>query len=254
MTTEAITQTLCARDQLRAAVDAVKAAKDAVQAAEVVTRRAAEDLNAAINTLQAFGNLDDQFSKVRIEALKNGRFTGYPAELREKRLERLAAQEEAQHCRRAHEVLSAELDNLRDEVAFAERRLDEAAAAVFTEQVGNVVALLNEANRQCEYLQRVLEGALLPFGVPGHWERLMPNQRTNIMADSIRGVGFPAGTLAEWRMLDAAASNAVHQARTRNGEVNAEARAYWQDFAGALKSNPNAEPGPLPDRDSLASI
>jgi hypothetical protein len=246
-------QTSDARNSLRNALAEVQTAKHAVKDAELVARRAAEDLSQAAGALKAFDDLDGQFAEYRIAALKRGKWKGYPPELREKRIEKLSAVEEGEHARRAVEVLNSQLDDARDNVTLAERALDEAAASAFCEQVAAVVQQLHEANQHCEFLHGVLRASCVPFGIPGSWERLNADQRTNIMATTIRGASLPAGTLQQWREIDAAASEAVYQPRKSNGEVNAEARAYWQAFAQELTKNADAKPGPLPDRDSVLS-
>jgi hypothetical protein len=242
-----------ARNILRSALATLQSARAALGEAEQVASRAAEDMNKSTNSLKSFDGLDEEFAKARIEALKRGAWTGYPKALQAKRLERMTAQEDAEHARHASEILNAQMDDARSDVVVAEREVDEAAAVAFCEQVHDVVRQLEQANQHCEFLHRVLRGSCLPFGGPG-WDRLLPNQRTYIMATEIRGAGLPAGTLAPWRDLHAAAYNAVYSPRT-SGEVNAEASAaYWQAFAKAIvNGDADAEAGPLPSPDSVLS-
>lgn len=248
---EDTTWALTAHDSLHAASVAVKTARGAVQAAEQIANRAAEDLSRATEALKAFDSVDELFAQHRIAALKAGRWQGWPSELREKRIEKLAAIEEAEHSRRAFEALNAEVDDARGNLTIAERELDEAAASVFTARVAEVVGQLEVLNVQREYLRRVLRGAGVPFGGPG-FERLAPVQRENVMADTVRGAKFPAGTLQDWREVNAAATTALMQSRLPDSEAaDATARAYWQRFAAAILCDPDAEPGPLPDSDSI---
>jgi hypothetical protein len=239
-----------ARNILRSALATLQAARAALGEAEQVARRAEEDLNRATNSLSAYANLDEQFAKARIEALKRGKWEGYPAELQKKRMERLAAQEDAGHAQHAFAILKGQEDDARSDVVVAEREVDEAAAVAFCEQVGDVVRQLEQANQHCEFLRRVLRGACLPFGSPG-WERLKEDQRTLIMQSTIRGAGLPVGTLRPWRDLEVAAFNAVHP--RISGEVEAEDRSYWQALSKAIASDPDTKAGPLPDRDAVLS-
>src|ERR1700733_12363185 len=186
------------RDRLRATIDAVKAARVTCTAAKQIADRGIADLNRATTTLQSFESLDARMAQARIQALKAGKWEGYPAELRAQQLEKIHALEEAKHAKLASDQLDAELDDARDNLVIAERTLDEAAAAVFTEQVAEVVAKLDAVNREREYLRRVLRGAGVPFGGPG-FEWLLPVQRENVMANAVRGANFPAGTLQGWR-------------------------------------------------------
>jgi hypothetical protein len=239
-----------ARNILRTALAGLQAARAALGEAEQVAGRAEEDLGHATNSLKAYDGLDEQFAKARIEALRKGKWTGYPAKLQTKQRERSAAVEEERHAKHAFDILKGQADDARANVAIAEREVEEAAAVAFCEQVHDVVRQLNEANRQRDYLHQVLRGACLPFGSPG-WERLLPDQRSNIMVNTIRGAGLPTGTLQPWKELDAAASTAVF-ARP-SGEVNPDATAYWQTFAQAIKSDADAQAGPLPSPDSVLS-
>ncbi len=239
-----------ARNSLRAALATLTTARVALGEAEQVTNRAAEEANKSTNALKAYDGLDEELAKARIEALKRGAWTGYPKALQAKRLERLAAQEDAEHARHASEILNAQMDDARSDVVVAEREVDEAAAVAYCEQVAEVVRQLEQANQHCQFLHRVLRGSCVPFGGPG-WDRLLPDQHTNIMASVIRGAGLPAGTLSAWRDLHAAAYNAVHAPHT-SGEVNAaEASTYWQAFGKALKDHADAQAGPLPSPDSV---
>jgi hypothetical protein len=233
-----------ARDSLRNAQAASQSAKDALAEAGQVAGRASADLKRASDSLKVFADLEAQFAKCRIDALRKGEWTGYPPQLAKKRLERLAAQEDATAAQHAFAHLNAQEAEARANVAFAERELEEKTAAVFCESVGDVVRQLNEANERCDFLKRILRGACVPFGSPG-WERLRADQRTNIMQTAIRGADLPAGTLQPWRELDVAATNAVAP-RPSNGEVSASDRAYWQTFAQELATNPEALLGPLP--------
>jgi hypothetical protein len=233
-----------ARNGLRNAQARLQSAKDALKEAGQVAGRASEDLNRASDSLQAFDGLDAEFAKCRIDALRKGSWTGYPPQLAKKRLERLAAQEDATAAQHAYAILKGQEDDARANVSIAGRELEEAAAETFCESVGDVVKMLVEANEKVEFLKRILRGACVPFGSPG-WERLRADQRTSIMASAVRGADLPAGTLASWRELDIQATNAVAP-RPSNGEVSASDRAYWQAFAEALATNPDADPGPLP--------
>jgi hypothetical protein len=236
------------RENLRNALDGLQAAKDALVAAEQVVNRAQEDLGRATDALEAFAGLDQEFSAVRVAALKAGAWTGYPSELQQKQRERLDAQEDASSAQRAFEILKAEADDARADVVVAERVLQEFSAVAFCAEVETVVKDLEQLNQQRDRLHQVLRGACLPFAVPG-FERLAPDQRTNIMASAIRSAGLPVGTLAAWRELDVLASNAVY-ARP-NGEASEDITAYWQTFAKAIATDPDAQPGPLPDPDAV---
>jgi hypothetical protein len=235
---------LDARSNLRMRQEQLQAAKDALKEAEKVAIRASEDLNKSADSLKGFDGLDTQFSKARIEALRKGEWKGYPPELSKKRIARLAAQEDFQHAQHAYSILKGQEDDARANVTIAAREVEEAAAAAFCEQIGDVVRQLNEANLHCESLRGVLRASCLPFGSPG-WERLQPSQRDAIMLSAVRGAGLPVGTLGPWREIHVAASNAVHPPPS-NGEVDADVRAFWFAFATALASDADAQPGPLP--------
>jgi hypothetical protein len=239
------------RVQLREAIAAVKIAELACTAAKQIADRGIADLNRATTALQPFESLDARMAQARIQALKAGKWEGYPAELRGQQLEKIHALEEAKHAKLASDQLDAELNDARDNLVIAERTLDEAAAAVFTEQVAEVVAKLDAVNREREYLRRVLRGAGVPFGGPG-FERLMPVQREHIMADAVRGAKFPAGTLQGWREVNAAATTSLSQGHPPDNDVaDATARAYWQRYASSILNDPEAQPDPLPDHASL---
>jgi hypothetical protein len=244
-------ETSTARDRLLAAIDAVSDAQVACTAAKQIADRGVTDLNRATAALQPFESLDARMAACRVQALKAGEWQGYPTELRSEALRKIHATEEARHAQLASHQLNAELEDARDNLAIAERELDEAAASVFTEQVAEVVAKLDEVNREREYLRRLLRGAGVPFGGPG-FERLAPVQRENVMADIVRGAKFPAGTLQDWREVNALATTALMQLRLPDSdEADAVARAYWRRFAEAILCDPDADPGPLPDRDSI---
>jgi hypothetical protein len=244
-------ETSTARDRLHAAIDAVISAQVACTAAKQIADRGVTDLKRSTEALQPFESLDARMAACRVQALKAGEWQGYPTELRSQQLEKIHATEEAKHAQLASDQLNAELEDARENLVIAERTLDEAAAVVFTEKVAEIVAKLDEVNREREYLRRVLRGAGVPFGGPG-FERLTPGQRENVMADSVRGAKFPAGTLHGWREVNAAAITALMQSHLPDSDAaDATARTYWQAFANGLASDPDAEPGPLPDRDSI---
>jgi hypothetical protein len=246
------TQAVSARDKLRSAIDKVQTCKDAVRIAKEVADRGIADLNRATNALRPFESLDARLARARIDALKVGRWEGYSDELRTAQKEKIHALEEAKHAKAASDQLDAELDDARDALMIAERAVDEAAADVFTEVVGDVVAQLERLNREREYLRRVLRGAALPFGAPGLFERLQVGQRRSLTVNAVRGAELPAGTLEGWLQLHGSVLRALSPPRLPDSEeADLAARAYWQGFAKELASDPDAQPGPLPDRDSI---
>jgi hypothetical protein len=249
---EDTTQASTARDRLRAAIAGVKAAEVACAAALQIADRGIADLNRATSSLQPFESLDERMAACRVQALKVGEWQGYPTELRNQALEKIHAMEEGKAAKSASDQLNAELDDARDNLAIAQRTLDEAAASVFTEEVTVVVEQLNAVNREREYFTPSSAGrAGVPFGGPG-FERLTPVQRENVMADSVRGAQLPAGTLQGWRELNAAVTTALNQGRLPDSDAaDATARAYWQRFAASILNDSDAEADPLPDRASV---
>jgi hypothetical protein len=235
------------RDRLRAAIDAVKAGQMACTAAKQIADRGIADLNRATTALQPFENLDARMAACRVQALKAGEWQGYPTELRSQALEKINVMEEVRHAKSASDQLNTELDDARDNLAIAERELDEAAACVFTEAILEVVTTLNALNVEREYLRRVLRGAGVPFGGPG-FERLTATQRENVVASAIRGTDLPAGNLQGWREVDAAVVTALAQVRLPDSPTaDPTARGYWQRFAASILSDPDVEREPLPD-------
>lgn len=251
MMTVEMPQVSSTRVQLREAIAAVKTAELACTAAKHIADRGIADLNRATTALQPFESLDARMAQARIQALKAGKWEGYPAELRGQQLEKIHALEEAKHAKLASDQLDAELNDARDNLVIAERTLDEAAAAVFTEQVAEIVAKLDAVNREREYLRRVLRGAGVPFGGPG-FGLLTPVHRDDLTANAVRGAKLPAGDLQGWHRLNATATTSLSQVRLPDSEAaDATTRAYWQRFATSILNDPDAEPDPLPDPAAL---
>jgi hypothetical protein len=245
-------ETSPARESLREALVAVNQSKSAVSTAGQIAARAVADLKEANDTLKSFEGLDARIATFRVEALKGGRWAGWPEELRAERLEKLAATEEAEHALAAAQTLNGELETARENLRDAEKQFDLAALDLFSETITDVVTQLDECNRQQKYLQLTLQGVGLPNFTPGHWQRLLSDQQTLILQNVSLAVGFPHGDAARWKLINRLAEEAIHPdaVRERSDAVEKLA-AYWKTFAAALHDDPEALPGPLPSRDSI---
>ena len=241
-----------AREMLCEALTDVQIAREAVTDAEAIAARAIADLNRAGETLKSFEGLDKRIADFRVLALKGGKWSGWPSDLQAQRLEKLSAVEECEHAAAAARTLNSELETARESLTAADRRFDQAAFDVFSEVITQVVTQLDECNRQREYLRLVLQGAALPAGVPGQWQLLQPQQRKLILQNISHKVGFPHGDAQRWEILHRLAAEAGYPASVpERTDAIATSAAYWKAFAAALHDDPDAEPGPLPSRETI---
>jgi hypothetical protein len=219
--------TLTPRERLKQAFASVELARINFQTAQGLAVKATKMLETARATFQQSQFAEHDIREWKIKAFKDNSDAPMPPDLIEARREAIHAAQELEHA----DALAGQMGN---ELAAAERAFrdaeqfrSDAANALVVEEVGRVIAEINELGKRRQYLRDILRGASLP-GVGSQQYQKFASLKEPAMQDPVVAqLAYPPSAPGSTR--------------------------YWQEFHAALLSDPQAKLGQPPAAEDLWS-